>query len=95
MTNSLPPITINLPIGGETLRNVSYNFEKQMLKTLLETLQNTKFPPDYRGAFAIAFIMFLILAILISFYVKRYRRNLCNGLVEEAERDAKLSHQQV
>lgn len=93
--SELPPLVINVPIGRETLRNVSYSFERHMLKLLLETLQDTKFPPDYRGAFALAVIMLLILAILVSYYVKRYRRNLCNGLVEETQSNAKLSHQQV
>lgn len=77
--NDTNTVNFNIPVGQETLKNVSNNFERDLLKTLLEVLQDPRFPPDYRGAFAMVVIEFLMFAIIATFCVKKYRRVLRNN----------------
>ena len=74
--NDTNTVIIKIPVGQETLKNVSNHFERELLKTLLEVLQDPRFPSDYRGAFAMVVIAFFIFTIIATICVKKYRRVL-------------------
>lgn len=75
--NDSQTVVFNLPVGQQAMKNVTQNLEAYLLRTLVQVLQQSQFTPDYRGAFAIVLILFLMSMILGVYFVKRHR--LCQG----------------
>ena len=77
--NDTQTVVFNLPVGQQAIKNVTHNLEAYLLRTLLQVLQQSQFTPDYRGAFAIVLILFLMSMILGVYFVKRRRLCQCNA----------------